>query len=296
MFKQKSRVAGLLVVLLLVPFWAQTGADQARAPTQGLLWEIRAGNAAPSYLLGTMHSDDPRLLELPAQLERVLQSASSFTMEVIIDPLAMTELGQHMLLPPQESLADMLDARTWQRLVSAMRQRQVPEARLRRLRPWAVAMVLSMPQQFSGLALDLYLQQYAARLGKKLYGLESIEEQVAVFEGLSKAEQVQLLQTTLLQLPELPALIEALTAAYLAGDLAAMQALTDAQLAIGDAQFNRRFIRRLIDERNVKMLRRMQPRLREGGALIAVGAMHLPGERGLLRLLRDQGYELGAIY
>ncbi|MDH3451667.1 MAG: TraB/GumN family protein [Gammaproteobacteria bacterium] len=285
MFKQKSRVAGLLVVLLLVPFWAQTGADQARAPTQGLLWEIRAGNAAPSYLLGTMHSDDPRLLELPAQLERVLQSASSFTMEVIIDPLAMTELGQHMLLPPQESLADMLDARTWQRLVSAMRQR-----------PWAVAMVLSMPQQFSGLALDLYLQQYAARLGKKLYGLESIEEQVAVFEGLSKAEQVQLLQTTLLQLPELPALIEALTAAYLAGDLAAMQALTDAQLAIGDAQFNRRFIRRLIDERNVKMLRRMQPRLREGGALIAVGAMHLPGERGLLRLLRDQGYELGAIY
>jgi len=156
--------------------------------------------------------------------------------------------------------------------------------------------VLSMPRQVSGLPLDLYLQQYAAGLGKPLHGLESIEEQVALFEELSNTEQLQLLRSTLQQLPEMPALIEALTVAYLDRDLAAMQALTDAQLAIGDVQFNRRFIKRLIDDRNVKMLQRMQARRREGGAFIAVGAMHLPGKRGLLNLLRGQGYELRVVY
>ncbi|MDH3716167.1 MAG: TraB/GumN family protein, partial [Gammaproteobacteria bacterium] len=185
---------------------------------------------------------------------------------------------------------------SWQRLAEVMHQRQVPEPALRRLRPWAVAMVLSMPRQFSGLALDLYLQQYAQRLEKPLYGLESLEEQLAVFDELSTTEQLQLLHTTLHQLPELPALIEALTNAYLARDLAAMQALVEAQLAIGDVRFNHRFSTRLIDDRNLRMLRRMQPRLREGGAFIAVGAMHLPGERGLLSLLRGRGYELLAIY
>lgn len=296
MSKQKSRVAGLLVLLLLAAAGAPVLAEQANAPARGLLWKIHAGSAAPSYLLGTMHSDDPRLLNLPTELEHVLQSASSFTMEIVIDPQAMTQLSQRMRLPPRESLRDMLDSRTWEQLVDAMGQRQMPADSLQRLRPWAVAMLLSMPEQFSGLSMDLYLQQYAARLGTKLYGLESIDEQVAVFEGLSKSDQVKLLQTTLQQLPQLPALVEALTSAYVASDLAAMQALTEAQMAVGDEQFNRRFLRRLIEERNVKMLRRMQPRLREGGALIAVGAMHLPGEHGLLRLLRDQGYELGVVY
>ena len=61
-------------------------------------------------------------------------------------------------------------------------------------------------------------------------------------------------------------------------------------LATGDE------FKKLIDERNATMVRRMQPRLREGGALIAVGAMHLPGERGLLRLLLDRGYQLERVY
>lgn len=296
MFKQKSRAGRLLGLLALVLLGANTAAALADSPTQGLLWQIRAGNAAPSYLLGTMHSDDPRLLNLPAELERALQDARSFTMEVIMDPLALSALGQRMLLPPGESLQKMLDAGSWRQLVLVMGKRRVPEPSLQRLRPWAVAMVLSMPQQLSGLPLDLHLQQYAAGLGKPLYGLESIEEQVALFEELSDAEQLQLLRSALEQLPELPALIEALTTAYLARDLAAMQTLTDEQLAIGDVRFNRRFIKRLIDDRNVKMFQRMRPRLREGGAFIAVGAMHLPGERGLLNMLSKQGYRLRVVY
>ena len=286
----------MLTLVLLPALWAAPAGASAHCSPKGVLWEIRGAAGPPSYLLGTMHSDDPRLLELPDPLVSALRDARSFTMEVVIDPSALARLSQRMTLPADESLQRMLDAGDWRRLVGAMQRRRVPEPALRRMQPWAVAMALSMPEQFSGLALDLYLQQYAQRLGKPVHGLESIDEQVAIFDGLSRAEQLALLRTTLVQLPQLPRLIEALTEAYLSRDLAAMQALTEAQVAIGDARFNQRFMQRLVDQRNLRMLRRMQPRLREGGTFVAVGALHLPGTQGLLCLLREQGYRLKRVY
>jgi hypothetical protein len=53
---------------------------------------------------------------------------------------------------------------------------------------------------------------------------------------------------------------------------------------------------RLLRQRNLLMLERMQLRLKEGNAFIAVGAMHLPGEEGLLQLLRRAGYRVTSIY
>jgi hypothetical protein len=44
------------------------------------------------------------------------------------------------------------------------------------------------------------------------------------------------------------------------------------------------------------MLQRMQPRLEEGQAFIAVGALHLPGNKGLIQLLRQQGYNVSAVW
>ncbi|UCE88321.1 MAG: TraB/GumN family protein [Pseudomonadota bacterium] len=63
-----------------------------------------------------------------------------------------------------------------------------------------------------------------------------------------------------------------------------------------DPEIAELFTRRFIVERNRLMLERMQPRLREGNAFIAVGALHLPGEQGLLRLLERRGYRVKAIY
>ena len=53
---------------------------------------------------------------------------------------------------------------------------------------------------------------------------------------------------------------------------------------------------RLLDERNARMVERMAPRLTEGDAFIAVGALHLPGERGILNLLAERGYRIFRVY
>ena len=53
---------------------------------------------------------------------------------------------------------------------------------------------------------------------------------------------------------------------------------------------------RLLTRRNERMVQRMQPRLKEGNAFIAVGALHLPGEEGLLKKLADRGYTITTVY
>jgi uncharacterized protein YbaP (TraB family) len=64
---------------------------------------------------------------------------------------------------------------------------------------------------------------------------------------------------------------------------------------MGAAEVVQEFTARLVVERNYRMAERIQPQLREGNALIAVGALHLPGEEGLLALLAEEGYRVSAV-
>ncbi len=63
-----------------------------------------------------------------------------------------------------------------------------------------------------------------------------------------------------------------------------------------DEQLVKMFLLRFNEERNRTMVERMAPRLGEGGAFIAIGALHLPGETGLLSLLAAQGYQISRVY
>ena len=64
----------------------------------------------------------------------------------------------------------------------------------------------------------------------------------------------------------------------------------------GDRRVAQLFTSEVVVNRNRRMLERIQPRLREGNAFIAVGALHLPGKDGLLTLLRNKGYRVSPVY
>jgi uncharacterized protein YbaP (TraB family) len=86
-----------------------------------------------------------------------------------------------------------------------------------------------------------------------------------------------------------------LLAAYKRQDLAAMMAINESVMTVGDQRLAKEFQRRLIVDRNHRMADRMEPYLKQGGAFVAVGALHLPGEQGLLRLLEQRGYSVSAV-
>jgi uncharacterized protein YbaP (TraB family) len=263
--------------------------------TRGLLWRIESPGRAPSHLFGTIHSTDPRVLALPAPVKEAFDRSSSFTMEMVTDGPALVAMAEKMYLGPGETLNQLTGEALYGEIRDAYAARGLPEHGLEKQKPWVVFLTLSMPPSRGTMFLDLALQLQATFAGKAVHGLESMGEQLGVFDGLSTKDQVALLREAVRAQREAEAQLEALTRAYLARDLAQLMTTME-KYRPDDARLYNTLMPRLLDDRNRRMSERMEPRLAEGNAFIAVGAAHLPGPDGLLALLARRGYRLTAVY
>ncbi len=277
----------------------ETTAGVAASPVptadKALLWEITAADAEPSFLFGTIHSEDPRVLDLPAAVERALRESQSFTMEVLLDELSADTATISMVFADDRTLATVTGADLAHEAIELLTERGIPPQLGRRLKPWAAMMTLSVPPPKTGLFLDMTLYLAAKRQGKRVFGLETINEQLESLDGIPMAEQVVLLQETIASYPALMSMLDKMIAAYLARDLSALVDLSH-EFGPQDAKARDVFMSRLINQRNHRLTDRMIPRLEEGNAFIAVGALHLPGSDGVLQLLRERGYTVTAAY
>ena len=290
-----------LLLLAAAPLHAQNPSAASGTPAawekynRGLLWRIESDGIAPSYLFGTLHSDDPRVLDLAPSVRQAFDRARTFGMEAVADADALAQLAQRMFYQDSRTLAGVAGDELYRRARQALADEGLPDVGVERQKPWVVVMMLSMPRSRGGMFLDIALQTQAAEQNKPIFGLETMTEQIAVFDDLPIADQVALLKDTLDNHKQLRAQIEALTARYLARDLAGILQLADAYRP-ADSRVHDAVMRRLLTDRNLKMAERMRPRLAEGNAFIAVGAGHLAGPQGLLVLLERAGYRLRAVY
>ena len=300
------RWTGLLGLLLLplagIAAECRTVAPEriAAAPSdfgKGLLWRIDGAGAAPSYLFGTFHTSDPRITTLPCPVQQAFDGATSYTMEVIMNGAGLVSMAEAMFFSDGKTLEDVLGAALYQEVVAILTQQDPAKARaVRHMKPWAVMMAFGGGGVGGGgLFLDMALQLRATRHDKPTYGLETMQEQIAVFNGMSLDDQVVLLRDALQSRHTQEHAMEELTAAYLARDLAAIAGLND-KYKPADLRVHAELMDRLLTARNRNMAERMRARLQEGSAFVAVGALHLPGDTGLLRLLTDAGYRVTRLY
>jgi hypothetical protein len=119
---------------------------------------------------------------------------------------------------------------------------------------------------------------------------------MGLFDDLPLKDQITLLQDTLDNLDSIDQMLGELQVAYLDRDLKRLLELNEASMRDSDPQLAETFNRKVIVERNHRMAERMQSRLREGQQFIAVGALHLAGKEGLLKLLTERGYRLSRVY
>lgn len=283
----------VLVWLLIYSLYNQAawGVDE-----QGILWRIEGAAAQPSYLLGTIHSDDARVTALPAPIAQRFLQADSFSGEIDMDLPSLMQASQATLLNEGESLQQLLDPALYQQTVKLLAPYGMPELMVQRMKPWAAAATLSLPRPQTGLFLDMLLYTQAAAQGKRVYGLETVSEQVGAMEAMPRDLQIAMLRDAIAQRDQLDHIIEQLITAYLQRDLRKLEAISDMAMQQGDARVAQLFNSEVVVNRNRRMLERMQPRLREGNAFIAVGALHLPGEEGLLTQLRKRGYRVSPVY
>lgn len=285
----------LLTLLLLLPVGA---ADAGVVHGQGILWRVTGPQGtAPSYILGTMHSDDERVLNLAPAVEDAFADAQRYAFELDFRRDVQQTMARAMFDRAPPMLDSQLGDTDWQRAKAAAAERGVPANALPLMDPWAVAITILIPPMDPSQSLDHVLFRRAIDRERPVTGLETAAEQIALFDDLPEEEQLGMLRSAL-DLAERDALApmyEQLTDAWLRGDLDRLMEISESNPMLPDDESNDAFERRVVDERNERMAERMQPLIDRGGAFVAIGALHLPGGKGVLRLLEQAGYEVEAV-
>jgi hypothetical protein len=229
---------------------------------------------------------------------RAYDEAEGLMMEVDLTTLETPEglgafIGEVMvraLLPPDRSLRTVLGPERWTRLVAALRPMGLPEEGLDRFEPWMASMILtSMAMQQGGFeaesGVEGQLLRRASADGKLIDPLETLAQQLDLFDGLPEPEQVAMLDQGLAESAPLGGSIAALETAWRRGDEAALLELLRRSLPEGSQARSR-----LLSQRNQAWLQGIEARLRRpDDTMVVVGALHLLGEDGLVALLRQRG-------
>jgi uncharacterized protein YbaP (TraB family) len=257
---------------------------------------------APSHIFGTMHTADRQVVALPPAVENALGKAASLVLEIVMTDQVRGELAQAMILSNGTGLDAIVGPERFERVLEAGARYGMSGEQLKQFKPWALTMFFSLPpsefqrQAAGGVPLDQVLQESARKRGIALHGIETTAEQVAIVAGFPEPEQLALLDAAMETNPRIESFFSAMKTAYLERDLTALHRLVDEMSEGSDQDLQRVFLDRMVDLRNERMAKRLAARFAEGNAFVAVGALHLSGERGILKLLEENGYRVSRVY
>lgn len=297
------RYALALAVLLSGLFAGHAGPVQAAGAqarfSHGLLWRISRPGVAASHIFGTIHLADPRVLLIPEPVMQALAQAKSYAMEIQFDPGVEARFFEAAQFEDGRRLEPMVGAEAYAQLRAHLRLREVPEEVIARMKPWAALVNLTVtPEDYDHFTLDQKLYALARARRLPTFGLEGVEEQIAVFDGIPLDTQVALLKHGLAERRHFVALLEPAIQAWLKRDLVSLDAVHQRTIARFPhmAEHYRALTRHIVENRTVVMAHRLFLLLARGRVFVAVGVDHLYGEKGLLRLLQKQGYRVVRVY
>ena len=270
-------------------------ADQSSNGT--LLWRIEHtknhADIRSSYIFGTMHIDDQRVMNIPdSMLHRVI-AADVLMLELELNDNNSVDMLRKMLFTDGRNLSQVIGKQGFKNVSDALLEsgNSLPIDVLTVLKPWAAMLLLIKPENKSGTFLDKKLATLARSAGVKVQGLETVNEQLSVFDDIEIDDQVSLLLSIMCTLDDKERAYQQMLDAYLTGNLSELVKISDSQLP-EDQRLADMVNSKLITERNQLMFNRMQYQLQAGNAFIAIGALHLAGNEGLLEKLREAGYRL----
>jgi len=289
--------------------YAEVIAEGEKVPNgKGLFWKIEKPGLPTSYLLGTMHVTDPRVLTMPAGAAAAQESANTIIIEsdeILDDQKALAALMMKpdlMMFTDGSSITDLISPEDKALLEKGLKERGVPLAAVSKMKPWMISSFVSLPPcEFTRKAagasfLDKKIALDAIAAGKTVAGLETLSEQLVAMSELPVKFHLQALIETLKLGPKMADVMETMTQLYLSGDIGmTMPMLKAVSPPEGDDEAGyASFEQRIILDRNRVMATRSAPYFEKGGIFMAVGALHLPGDAGVIALLRQQGYTITA--
>jgi len=292
-------IAIAAVALAFVLLQNDTSEDQTYNVTkEPFLWRIEGEN--PSYLYGSIHLADEDILTLPDVVIEAVDDVDVVYTEVKLDIETQTRSAELSMLSGGETLADLLPQDVIDSLDSYLAPMGINHTAFSQFKIWAVATTLVLLEEIENLLeyppLDQYIWNLATSKGKETGGIETVEEQIGIFDNFTIAEQIEMLSNALDSLEEYASAGQSVTGetidAYLQGDLEILQDLSLSDYDENDP-FDVKFKSRILTDRNYNMTQRISQLLTDNPDtryFFTIGAAHYYGDDGLITLLENEGY------
>lgn len=260
---------------------------------KSLFWEVSGnGLEKPSYLYGTMHAQDSRVFNFKDGVMDAFNGSDSYAMELNMDSIDQGALMASLVMDSTHSLQTLLSKSDY-KLVETFFRDSLGQALFmyNKMQPMFTSQLIAArdlkTQQED--ALDLYFFKEAKKQKKHTIGLETMMEQVSAFSAIPLTKQAAGLVKAVKEYgKEDESNIENIMEHYVKGDLDKLLEITTKTEE--DKELAKIFNETFIVKRNQNMADRSVPLMKKGSTFIAVGAAHLPGEDGVIELLRKKGY------
>lgn len=270
----------------------------------GLLWRIDRPGLAPSYLYGTIHSTDDTALALARRAAERIGGAKIVATELgPMGAIEKADIGAAALAKGLDRDHDTFDGvpeKDRSGIEALAAGEGFPAVFAHHLKLWFLALLTATPAcETKRQALDLpevdqFLAETATASGVKVVGLESAKEQIDAISAM-RPDVAMAMLTLAVREPGMSDDVYA-TMLKLYSESRPAEILPIADTIGGMSEAERaaqdEFVRLLLTDRNARMAERAGLLLREGGAFIAVGALHLTGKDGLIERFRAQGYRV----
>jgi len=277
----------------------------------GKLFRVSPAGSEPSYVFAALPLSDPRITNFSPRLRAALSGSKIVALESVETGEVLRRVieknpaaWRRATVASEDQRADRLLSKTdFAQLEALMVRRGLPESVARQYKPSSLALLLDLPDcAVRRPGARPYVDELVADIAREskieTVGLESMIEQIEVLNGLPRDTERDLLIAIIRQVDHAEDFFETAVTRYVEADIGGLLAWMRSEKPIpraAEAQIPPAFLDRLINQRNYRLRDRALPLLKRGGAFIAVGAAHLPGNKGLLSLFEKEGYNIEAI-
>lgn len=253
-------------------------------------WKVTTKNST-MYILGSVHIGTPEMLKLGQPIEEAFATSQYLIVEVDVVKAQKDQAGmmQKLMYTPPDTLQQHISSNLYADLVTYFSRYNTPRDAIQQLKPGAVAMTITM-LKLSELGYDpeFGIDKYfldKARDEKRILELETLEQQLNLINELGE----DFLKYTLQENEKTKAEFEKLIQAWQAGKPEVIDAML--QETLKERPELKTFMNRFIYERNKSMANTLEKALRRRGTYFTVvGAAHLVGDEGIIKLLQKKGY------
>ena len=279
-----------------------------------LLYKISHKNLEkPSYIVGTYHLAPATFIDSIPGAKAALEAVDVVCGEVVMSEMESRESQKKVqaaiMLPDGKSLTDVFTADEMQRLNAYMDKllgmnldNPILKSQMGKMTPMALSTQLQLVQymkltpNFNPMKLiDAHFQSAAKKAGKSVAGLETVDFQIEILYKSTTIERQKQQLLCMVDNDEYYALqMKELSAAFFAQDMQALLDVTEEKMG-NQCDTTPQEEEALIYGRNAAWAGKMPAMMGEASTLFVVGAAHLPGEKGVLELLKAKGYTVEAV-